>query len=286
MKNNGHLIRPIYTRMRSLIRKIRFVDDLLMRFVRRIRRKNFEQFLRLGYLWPEDRKTIASDYLYSIQQTHRGPSQVVNMEHAVRYLAENSFTGSVVETGVFTGGASAYLLRSIMRNFPEAHNSINYWGFDSFEGMPTPTTHDGDHASRWIYGDRAHSIELNNNATLVGHDTNFADFEICKKYLLGTDYPPENIHLVKGWFQDTIVKHKNDIGKIALLRLDGDFYESTKVVMEKLYENVITGGVVIIDDYGAFDGCKLAVDEYLAAQNAPLPIIWYADKSICYFVKN
>lgn len=286
MKNRGHLNRPFYVRIRSFFRKIRLFDNLLMLFITRKRKRNFEKFLDLGYLWPEERKKIASDYLYSIQQTHRGPSQVVNIEHAVRYLAENSLAGSVVETGVFTGGASAYLLRSIMRNFPEAHNSIDYWGFDSFEGMPTPTTHDGDHGKRWIYGDRAQSIELNNNATLVGHDTNFADFEICRKYLLGTDYPPEKIHLVKGWFQDTIAKHKSEIGEIALLRLDGDFYESTKVVMQQLYENVITGGVVIIDDYGAFEGCKLAVDEYLQAQNEPLPIIWYADKSICYFVKN
>lgn len=286
MQSKGHSNRPLYTKARSLIRKIKLIDDLIMWLLRMHRQTNFKKFLDLGYLWPEDKKIITSDYSYSIKQTHRGPSQVVNIEHAVRYLANNGLVGSVVETGVFTGGASAYILRSLMRNFPEIYQSINYWGFDSFEGMPAPTTHDGEHGKRWIYGDNSKSIKLNDCATLTGHQTNFADYEICKKYLVGTQYPTANINLIKGWFQDTISKHKNEIGEIALLRLDGDFYESTKVVMEQLYENVIKGGIVIIDDYGAFEGCKLAIDEYLGTQSGPSPIIWYADKSIRYFIKN
>ena len=69
--------------------------------------------------------------------------------------------------------------------------------------------------------------------------------------------------MVKGWFQDTLPEYKGNVGKIALLRLDGDWYESTRCCLENLYGNVVAGGWVIADDY-QLPGCRRAVDEFLA----------------------
>ena len=83
-----------------------------------------------------------------------------------------------------------------------------------------------------------------------------------------TDSPTtlQNIVIKKGWFQDTLPRAKSEIGKVAILRLDGDWYESTKCCLDNLYENVSPGGYVIIDDYGYWEGCRQALDEFLHAR--------------------
>jgi len=208
-------------------------------------------------------KGITSDYGYSIQEEYRTLMQVINIEYCIKHIKENSITGSFVETGTWTGGASSYALLSMMRNGVVR----TYWGFDSFEGMPNPTSEDGDHGKSWI----------GNDNTIV----NNADREECYQFLLNTGYKKDKINLIKGWFQDTISVHKESIGDIAILRLDGDFYESTKVVMEFLYPQVVKGGVVIIDDYGHFEGCRKAIKEYASDQT-----ILYSDDGVRYFIKQ
>ena len=69
--------------------------------------------------------------------------------------------------------------------------------------------------------------------------------------------------MVKGWFQDTLPKYKDKIGAIAVLRVDADWYESTKCCLENLYDNVVTGGYIFVDDYGFVTGCKKATDNFL-----------------------
>jgi hypothetical protein len=103
-------------------------------------------------------------------------------------------------------------------------------------------------------------------------------------YLRQTGYPAQCIHLIKGWFQDTLKPTKEIIGTIAVLRMDGDFYDSTKVVFEELYDQVVEGGVVIIDDYGRFQGCRRATEEFLAEKRIEAHLI-YVENSIRYFVK-
>ena len=77
----------------------------------------------------------------------------------------------------------------------------------------------------------------------------------------------QTVHIIKGLFEDTITKYKMNIGKIALLHLDGDWYESTKVSLENLFDNIVPGGYIVIDDYGHWRGCKKAVDEFLKQRN-------------------
>jgi len=76
-------------------------------------------------------------------------------------------------------------------------------------------------------------------------------------------YPKAFVHYHVGWFQNTIPSEHQDIGPIAILRLDGDWYASTKICLEYLFDKVVRGGVVIIDDYGTYEGCRRAVDEFI-----------------------
>ena len=92
------------------------------------------------------------------------------------------------------------------------------------------------------------------------------------------------VHLVKGWFQDTLPIYKKKIGKISILRLDGDWYESTKVALDNLYDCVVSGGYVVIDDYYFWDGCKKAVDDFILERKLQVTIR-RQDASGAYFIK-
>jgi hypothetical protein len=240
-------------------------------------------FMRENYLYPAEVSAILGDYRYSISVTHRGILQVLNIEEAIKAVVAKKLSGAFVETGTFTGGASAYALRSLMRNEPGI--SRPYWGFDSFEGMPQPTVEDGDYAAQWIYGKRLVEVTPSQVAgNLTGSKVNLAQYDACLAHLHGTGYTKDDIHLVKGWFQDTLPSRVQAIGPIVILRMDGDFYESTKSVLEALYDSVVPGGFVLIDDYGGFEGCRRAVDEFLAVRNVS-PHIHYVDHSIHFFMK-
>jgi O-methyltransferase len=105
----------------------------------------------------------------------------------------------------------------------------------------------------------------------------------CKDVIINkVGYAPVNVHFHIGWFKDVVFDAAPKVGPIALLRLDGDWYESTKTCLEAFYDNVVKGGIVIFDDYLVYDGCKKAVDEFLAARGNP-PLMIRGDTR-CYFV--
>ena len=235
------------------------------------------KFLSDGGLYLDILPQLLNDYRYSIFVTHRRVTQVANLEEVIQYIAQKKIPGAFVECGTFTGGASAFALLSMLRNETERRP---YWGFDSFEGMPEPSEKDDSKTVVWMYGKKDGA----NSGKLVGSDVNFADYDECLNYLKGTGYPENQIHLVKGWFQDTLVKNKEAMGKIAVLRIDGDFYESTRVALEALYDSVVSRGAVIIDDYGSFAGCRKAVDEFLASRGVD-PYLHYVDAGIRFFIK-
>lgn len=175
---------------------------------------------------------------------------------------------SFVECGVAKGGCL-----SMMKFSSGKQNKI--FGLDSFEGMPDITPED--------IGDYNKSCPLTNfgkDNLSGGIDTVYNTFN---KLNLNTD----NVTLIKGFFKDTlhVQENINKIGKIAVLRLDSDWYESTKICLEQLYDNVIEGGIIIIDDYGHFIGAKRATDEFIAKKNIKSPLI-QSDYTEYYWVKN
>lgn len=266
-----------------LIKATPFVSDVAMAFVRKRRVRRAAVFLEAGNFFPDSRGEVLADYTYSTSRTHRDVQQVLNLEAVLRYVEGAGIEGSFVETGTYTGGASAYALRAL-RRLRRDKPPRPYWGFDSFEGMPAPSKNDGDHGSLWVLGKRMDDAETAVTGALTAHDVNRADYDECLSYLRQTGYSAENIHLVKGWFQDSLRPSKDKIGSIAVLRMDGDFYESTQVVLDELYDQVVPGGVVIVDDYGSFQGCRKAIEEFFVKRKIQ-PHLVYIDNNMRYFVK-
>ena len=159
----------------------------------------------------------------------------------------NNTNYSFVECGVAKGGCLAMMKYASGKN-----NKV--FGFDNFEGMPNITKED--------IGDYNKSCPLTNFGK-VG-DNLSGDIQSVYNTFEKLNVNMDNVTLIKGYFQDTLQNQDNidNIGKIAILRLDGDWYESTKICLEKLYDNVIEGGIIIIDDYGHWVGAKIATDKF------------------------
>ena len=178
----------------------------------------------------------------------------------------NNTNYSFVECGVAKGGCLA------MMKFVSGKNN-KIFGFDSFEGMPPITKEDLDIYNKcdpnyWVG-------KLNEEGINNVHNT----FDKL-------DLNMDNVTLVKGFFEDTITDNIIDqLGEIAVLRLDNDWYKSTKFCIEKLYNNVVDNGIILIDDYGFFIGCKRAIDEFRNNNNITSPLI-QTDNDEYYWIKE
>lgn len=268
---------------KSGIRRVRPLHTLLYRALLRRRTAQARQFMETGGLYPDDRAAILRDYAYACTYTHRGIGQALNLEGLVRYVVGAEIPGAIVECGTYTGGALAYTLRALIRS---GDHSRDVYGFDSFAGMPRPTPADGDQGSFWILGKSlADAGPEEVSGRLVGSNVNRASYEQCLALLENSGYPGDRIRLVKGWFQETLPEAAETIGAIALLRLDGDLYESTRCALEALFDRVVPGGAVVLDDYGTFEGCRRAVDEFLAARSLT-PHLVYVDLGVRFFIKG
>jgi len=152
-----------------------------------------------------------------------------------------STPGDIVECGVWRGGMSGAMAMTA----PGHHHVL----FDSFEGLPEAQAIDGEAALRW-----QRDIREYDNCTAEerwAHD--------AMRRAGTSDY-----EVVKGWFDDTVPKWATQERPIAMLRLDGDWYESTRVCLDHLMPLVVSGGLVIIDDYATWDGCARAVHDHLS----------------------
>lgn len=171
--------------------------------------------------------------------------------------------GALVECGVFKGGCSAVMAAAAARSGVERTS----WLFDSFEGLPEPTARDGEEATVFADG-RA-------GGKLAAIDRNVAsrrDVEELLFHKLGM--AAERVRIVQGWFQDTLPARRAEIGPIAVLRLDADWYESTRCCLDALYDAVVPGGYVILDDYGRWEGCRRAWDEFATERGLALELRW------------
>lgn len=181
--------------------------------------------------------------------------------------------GAFVETGVWRGGCAgimAYLSKTGGYKNP-------LFFFDSFKGLPQPTAKDGIDAKSFARS------TINGELKSIGKVK--AEEYYVKDLLFKVLRVKKNtVKIVKGWFQNTLPKYKKIIGPIGILRLDGDWYESTKVSLENLYDLVLPGGYIIIDDYYYWEGCKKAVDEFIKSRELKIQML-RQDSSGSYFIK-
>ena len=171
---------------------------------------------------------------------------------SIKYIKNENIDGDIIESGVFKGGNLILFKKMI----DELSLNKKIYAYDPFEGMPNPGKYDKDlkdvDASS-IY-DKKKSEEIS---------WNFSSLEEVKKniskFKIDTN---KDFFFIKGKVENTLRINSNLPNKISLLRLDTDFYNSTKIELEILYPKLVKGGVLIIDDYGHWKGSKKAVDEY------------------------
>jgi O-methyltransferase len=172
--------------------------------------------------------------------------------------------GAIVECGVWRGGMSAAMVEVIGIN-----RSI--YLFDSFEGLPKATENDGNSALE--YQKNTHAIDY--------HDNCKAEIDFARKAM--SKAGAQNAEIVKGWFENTLPNFKFN-EEIIILRLDGDWYESTMQCLDNLYDKVAPGGLILIDDYHTWDGCTKAVHDFLSKRNIPARIR-QSRNGVCYIYK-
>lgn len=200
-----------------------------------------------------------------------GLSNIYNLS---QFVEKNKVEGAFVECGVWRGGCSAVMAYVAQK----AKSNRKMWLFDSFEGLPEPTAKDGNRAQKYA------SNRVTGKLSTIGMCV--SPLEILERLFFSElNINRKNVIIEKGWFQDTLPKAKERIGHIAILRLDGDWYESTKCCLNNLYDNVVSGGFIIIDDYRRWEGCRLAVDEFLRKRDLNPNLLKIDSNSMTYFQK-
>jgi O-methyltransferase len=194
-------------------------------------------------------------------RTMTGNEKLFALIEATRFISDHEIPGAIVECGVWRGGsmqAVAYTLLSRGVTDRELHL------FDTFEGMPTPSERD-----RRYDGEPAVTLLDRNPKT--ANIWAIASLDDVEAAMTETGYPAEQVHLHPGLVEGTIPEEAPD--RIALLRLDTDWYDSTKHELEHLYDRVPSGGIVIFDDYGYWQGARQAVDEFLHSRGEQLLLV-------------
>lgn len=186
-------------------------------------------------------------------------------------IEKNDIDGCLVECGVARGGCSA-LMAMVAAEYKSNRKT---WLFDSFEGLPEASSEDESTMAKSF-------TERRYNKLYAGSCLGTYD-EVNKLLFSTLRLNKNNVLMVKGWFQDTLPRYKDIIGRISFLRIDADWYESTKCCLENLYDNVIVGGYIVIDDYG-LPGCKQAVDEFLQKKGLDVKFT-FDDRGGAYFVR-
>jgi O-methyltransferase len=187
----------------------------------------------LGWDWPDEAETMI------------GMVRLGCIQECVERAILDGVPGDLMEAGVWRGGAVI-----LMQGVLAAHDARDrkVWVADSFEGLPSPDST---------------SFTQDLAVDLSGFDELAVSLEQVKANFERYGLLDENVEFIEGWFKDTL--EDAPIERLAVLRLDGDYYESTIQILEALYHKVSRGGFVIIDDYLHLESCKQAVDDFRAA---------------------
>lgn len=171
-----------------------------------------------------------------------GHKRLDNIQHAVEAVLSDNIPGDFIETGVWRGGA-VMLMKAVLDSRGVTDRCV--WCADSFAGLPPPNETDRALSVTSDFSDRSFLAVSQEQV-----EANFKRFGLLD----------ENVKFLKGWFSDTLPTAPID--KLAILRLDGDLYESTMDALVNLYPKLQPGGFLIIDDYASWAGCKQAITDY------------------------
>jgi len=212
-------------------------------------------------LEPRDRSIVERAMPY----TMTGARRLMALVDAVRHCVRRDVPGDFAECGVWRGGSVLAMILTL-QDLGVADRDIHL--YDTFEGMTEPTEHDTSRLERPALATWREARERDQRAwDFLFHDAVFNEDDV-RRTLLDTGYPAERLHFVRGPVEETIPGHVPE--RLALLRLDTDWYQSTRHELEHLYPRLSRGGVLIVDDYGHWEGARRAVDEYFSSQAPPL----------------
>lgn len=207
--------------------------------------------------YPPDFRNDEAEIIRDVRPwTMTSPERIYALIQALRYVSSNDTAGAIVECGVWKGGSMAASAKTLLQ-MKDVKRDL--FLFDTFEGMSEPTLKDLDYS-----GKKAFEILQEDPAFRCAN----APLEGVKNVLFKTGYPKEKIHFIQGKVEETIPASAPE--SISLLRLDTDWYESTRHELVHLFPRLSHNGVIIIDDYGHWKGSRQACDEYFAQNSIPI----------------
>jgi O-methyltransferase len=183
------------------------------------------------------------------------PDVLTDLARLVREVLTQGIPGDFVACGVWRGG-TAFLMADLLRRVSVEDRKV--WLFDSWEGMPPPKAVDGPYARECVK-DPNNPLHPENSRVSVRE---------VRRSAKNLGLAPYTV-MVQGWFDQTLPAQRQRIGPIALLHIDCDWYASVRCCLENLYDQVVDGGFVVFDDYYHYDGCAVAVHEFLGKRRLP-----------------
>jgi O-methyltransferase len=186
-------------------------------------------------------------------ETMIGLRRLENIQFCVTDVLRNEIPGDLIETGVWRGGATIFM-RGVLKAYGDLERRV--WLADSFRGLPKPdvATYPAD------AGDKLWTSTSTLGVSIEQVRANFSKYGLLD----------EQVRFLPGWFRDTLPAAP--IERLAVLRLDGDLYESTMIALDALYPKLSVGGYVIVDDYGAMESCRHAVEDFRARHGIGEPL--------------
>jgi predicted O-methyltransferase YrrM len=167
---------------------------------------------------------------------------------SLHHVVDRNLPGDIVECGCARGGSAALMALTLR----QLQSPRKLWLFDTFAGLPAPTSHDPDFELADLF-----------TGTCIG------TLDEVREFFHRLD-AADNVEFVPGLFQETLPTAA--VSQIVVLHIDGDWYESVKVCLESLYDKVVPGGVIQLDDYGYWQGARKAVDEFVKARRIQAPL--------------
>ncbi|MBW7840532.1 MAG: class I SAM-dependent methyltransferase [Chitinophagaceae bacterium] len=187
--------------------------------------------------------------------------RMVSLMRSIEYIVNNSLQGDIVECGVWKGGSMMLVAKKLLEL---KSTEKRLFLFDTFEGMSEPSDID----VAWDRSSAKDQFIAYKNDDSGKSNWCFSNLDEVKNNMDISGYPKERIFFIPGPVEKTLPCE--EVEKISLLRLDTDWYESTKHELEHLYDKLVVGGILIIDDYGHWRGAKKAVDEFIKGRNLKL----------------
>ena len=189
---------------------------------------------------------------------------LINLYNLVQTANSMNLDGDIVECGVWNGGSAALMGFASRKN--DAANNRMLWLFDSFAGLPPPGPKDGITENKYYF-----------------QGLNEGSVQQVEKAFQKLSLPMDSVKIVPGWFENTLTNAKID--RIAILHIDADWYSSVMSVLQTFYKKVVPGGFVVLDDYGYWEGCNRAFEDFVSQNRIEGLRLKQVDSTGAYFQK-